>query len=102
MARLTAIVSTAAIAGAAAFAALPAQAGGVAWGVSIGVPGFAISAGEPWRGHGYRPHVRPWVSAHVPAPVYVAPPVVYRPYYRPFLRPVPAYRYAPPVAYRHW
>jgi hypothetical protein len=103
--RLTTLACTAAVACAGAFATLPAQAGNVGWSVSVGVPGFAITAGEPWgyRHHGYAPYYRPWVSAYVPAPVYYAPPPrVYRPYYAPtYYRPYyPAPVYRPPVVYR--
>jgi hypothetical protein len=105
--RLTTLACTAAVACAGAFAALPAQAGNVGWSVSIGAPGFAIAAGEPWGGWGYRPYrygyapyYRPWVSTYVPAPVVYVPPVhIYRPYapvYRPYY-PAPVHR--PPVVY---
>jgi len=106
-ARLSTLACTATVACAGALATLPALAGNVGWSVSIGAPGFAISAGEPWRGYGYRPygyapHLRPWVSTYVPAPAYYAPPVrVYRPRYAPIYRayyPAPVYR--PPVVYR--
>jgi len=60
--------------------ATPAVARDVHWSVSIGGPGYAISAGVPYYGY----------PAYAPAPVYVAPPVVY---------PAPVY-VAPPVVYR--
>ena len=77
-----------------------ASANNVAWSVSVGGPGFAVSAGQPrywggYRGYGYGygyGYYRPW---HRPvAPViypygYVAPRPVY-------VVPRPAY-YAPPV-----
>ena len=97
--RLSLLAATAAVACAGAFAALPAQASNVSWGVSIGVPGFGIYAGAPSYGYGYRPYVRPYAYApyvpyYAPAPVVYAPPrVVYpRPVYRPYYRPyAPAY-----------
>jgi hypothetical protein len=63
-----------------------AQAGNVAWGVSIGLPGFGVVAGQPgyyggrgYYGGPYRPYYRPWYRAAVVAPpvAYVAPPVAY-------------------------
>ncbi len=79
-----------------------ASASNVAWGVSIGGPGFAISAGQPayWGGYrGYRygygyghGYYRPYRPAVVyPAPVYVAPRPVY-------VVPRPVY-VAPPAYY---
>jgi len=68
-----------------------ASAGNVAWGVTIGAPGVAISAGTPY--YGYRPYYRPYYR---PAyrPVYVAPPVYAAPvaYSYPY-----AYTYPAPV-----
>ena len=85
-----------------------ASAGNVAWSVSIGGPGYVVSAGQPGWGPGYvgatiagcgydcyGPHYRP----AVPAPVYAAP------YYRApaaYAVPVPvpyAVRVAAPVRY---
>jgi len=69
----------------AAFAAIaltpvPAVAGNVAWSVSIGGPGFAISAGQPgfvgapWTGRPAHAHWRPAFRPGVVArPVVVAP-----------------------------
>ncbi len=79
-----------------------AAANNVAWGVSIGGPGFAISAGQPayWGGYrGYRygygyghGYYRPYRPAVIyPAPVYVAPRPVY-------VVPRPVY-VAPPAYY---
>ena len=45
--RLVTLAAVAAVTGAGAFAAIPAQASNVSWGVSIGVPGFGIYAGAP-------------------------------------------------------
>lgn len=73
-----------------------ASANNVAWSVSIGAPGFAVSAGQPYwggyRGYGYgygygyhRPWYRPvapviYPYGYVaPRPVYVAPRPVYYP-----------------------
>lgn len=87
---------------ASAFAVPTAQAGNVAWGVSIGGPGFSVVAGQPGFYGGrvvyrapfvpvarpyWRPYYRPF-APHVYRPavvvsrVYVAPPVSY-PYYAP-------------------
>jgi hypothetical protein len=87
----------------AAFA--PAASAGTSWSVSIGGPGYYVSAAEGWPRHyyePYRPYWRPY-SRHrhyygppvvyapryvYPAPVYAPPRVVYRaPYYRPYDRP---------------
>jgi len=93
----------------AATAFIPAaQASNVAWSVSVGGPGFAVSAGEPafYGGYGYgapyRPYYRPWhrpavVVPPVAYPYYAPAPVVYAP--RPIIyAPRPVY-YAPRVAY---
>jgi hypothetical protein len=85
-------VGTAAI-GAAALLSTPASAGGnVGWSVSVGGPGFAVTAGQPgsrYYGAPYRPYYKPH---------YYRPAPVYRPYYRPYYAPRPVY-YAPPVVY---
>ena len=85
---------------AAAAVATPAVAGNVAWGVTVGGPGFAVSAGQPayggWSGGYYGP--APYAS------VAVAPPVVY-PYAAPYVGVVarPYYaRYRPYVYARGW
>jgi hypothetical protein len=74
-------------------AAPAASANNVAWSVSIGGPGYVVSAGQPayWGPrpyYGYRP-------AYVAPPVYYPAPVVYsypRPYYRPYyVAPRPVY-----------
>ena len=76
--RLPSLACTAALAFAGAFASLPAHADRVAWNVTIGGPGFALSPGQPWSGFGpvpvAHPVVRPW--PHFVAPVFVAAPVV--------------------------
>jgi hypothetical protein len=83
-----AVLGTLLVGAAAAFAPA-ASAGNVGWSVSVGVPGVAISAGEPvYYGAPYRPYYRPYY-----APVVVAPPVVYSSYYA----PVPVY-----APYRYW
>ncbi len=91
--RLPALACTAALAFAGAFASLPAHADRVAWNVTIGGPGFAVSAGQPWggwgAGHIVRPAVAPWGPFVAPAP-FVAPRVV------PVVRPV-RWRHARPV-----
>src|SRR5262245_4327574 len=105
MKRIAAVTAVAAIVvGAAAFAPA-ASANNVAWSVSIGAPGVAVTAGNPgyWGGYRYgygygygRGYYRHWHR-----PVVVAPPVVYRaPVY---VAPPPVYAppplYAPPPTY---
>ena len=100
------VVAVGAALAAAAFAFAPAaKAGQVAFNVSIGGPGYAVSVGNaPYYGgyrHGYRGH-----RYYRPAPVYVAPPVIYRPapvYYAPapVYYPAPAPVYGGPVYYRY-
>ncbi len=90
---IPAVLGTLLVGAAAAFAPA-ASANNVGWSVSVGVPGLAITAGEPtFYGAPYRPHYRPWYR-----PVVVAPPAVYAPVPAPIYRP---YRhYAPrPVVY---
>lgn len=94
MSRRLAIASTFAAALAAGALFTPAaSARDVAWSVSIGAPGFAISAGQPYWGHRpyYRPY-RPYYRAYAPV-VYPAP-VVYEPYY-PYAYPAPVVVRAP-------
>jgi hypothetical protein len=100
----TALAGTLALGAAVAPAA---SASNVAWSVSIGGPGVAVSAGAPgYWGPGYRPYYngyRPYYRpAYVAPPVYAYPaPVYYTPYA--YARPVvvaprPVYRspyYAP-------
>ena len=103
---LAATLATA-LAGSVAFAPA-ASASNVAWSVSVGGPGFAVSAGQPGYWNGYRgygvgygygyPRYRPW---HRP----VAP-VVYSPYYpyayatpRVIVAPRPVYVEPPVVDY---
>ena len=100
-----AAVGTALI-GATLLAAPVASAGNVGWSVSIGGPGYAVTAGEPFYGSPYRPYYRPYYQRYyqpvvVEPPVYFAPPVVYRPYYRPYrvYAPAPAYYRPAPVVY---
>ncbi len=94
---IPALLGTLAVGAAAAFAPA-ASANNVGWSVSVGVPGIAITAGEPaYYGAPYRPYYRPYYR-----PVVVAPPVVYAPYA--YYPPAPVYRpyryYAPrPVVY---
>jgi hypothetical protein len=100
---------------AAASFAPAARAGNVAWGVSVGVPGFAVSAGQPgyyggrgYYGAPYRPYYRPWYRpAVVVSPVAYLPPLAY-PYYAPAPvvyapRPITyAYRGYSPAPYRSY
>ena len=105
--KLSVLAATVAVAGATTLAAMPAQAGGVSWGVSIGVPGFSVFAGQPAFGWAARPVVRSFAPVFVPAPalappVFVAPRVVYRPVARPWVRPVPVFRPRPVIVSRGW
>jgi len=99
--RLALAGAFAAALGAGALSTPAANAGNVAWSVSVGVPGVAVTAGAPyWGGYGpyYRPYRRPYRAyAPVVYPVpyvapyaYVAPaPVVVRP--RAYYAPAPLY-----------
>ena len=86
-----------------------AQAGNVAWGVSVGVPGFSVSAGQPYGYGGYvgRPYAYGYGGGYYRPPYVAVAPPYYRPYYRPYAyRPVvvvprPVY-VAPPVAYPYY
>ena len=69
-----------------------AQAGNVAWGVSVGGPGFTVVAGQPgWNGG------RAWFGP----PVSPFAPVVYRPWLRPlpFVAPI---AFAPAPVFVPW
>lgn len=78
-----------------------ANAGNVAWGVSVGGPGFSVAAGQPgyYGGRGY-----------YRAPYYPVARPLFRPYYRPYFYPawrpivvVPQVSYiAPPVTYPYY
>jgi hypothetical protein len=87
----------------AAAAAVPsAQAGNVAWGVSVGVPGFSVSAGQPgYYGRvGYVAPYRPYFAPGYYGPAYGAPVVVPADPYA-YVAPAPVI-YAPrPVVYAH-
>jgi hypothetical protein len=88
---LVAALGAAAVGAAAMFSPAANAGGNVAWSVSVGGPGFAVTAGQPRWGHyraPYRPYYRPYYRS------YYRPAPVYRPYYAP--RPV---YYAPPVVY---
>lgn len=100
-------IAAAVLAAGAAFAT-PAIAGNVAWGVTVGGPGFAVSAGQPAYGAWGAPYYRPVA----PVPYAVAPPVVYpyaapivavaRPYFYPRFRPyVYGRAWHGPVHYAH-
>ncbi len=105
--RLPVLAGVAALACAAAFASLPARADRVAWSVTIGGPGFAVSAGQPWGGFVAAPAVRPvvapwapvagpWTPVVAPAPVVLAPPMLVAAPVVPVVRPV-RWRHARPV-----
>jgi hypothetical protein len=97
MIRRTLLATALAAATAAAVTFAPAASAGTAWNVTIGAPGFVVSAGEPYAVAPYRPywnhHHRHYYRyyappvAYAPAPVYVPPRVIYRPYV-----PAPVYR----------
>jgi hypothetical protein len=113
---LTAAAGTTLIGAAALFSSVASAGNNVAWSVSVGGPGFTVSAGEPAYGYGrgfvspayygapHRPYYTPYYRPHY-RPVVVAPPVVYSPYYAPYPAYAP-YRpyYAPRVVYapRRW
>lgn len=112
MHRKLSVAILAAAAGAALFAMPSAHAGGVSWGVSITVPGFAVVAGPPAFGWRAPPAARYIVPAVAPPPVFaprvvvpprvvVAPPVVYRPAW-PRIAPAPVLRPRPIVVVRRW
>ncbi len=99
--RLPALACTAALACAGTFAPLPVHADRIAWNVTIGGPGFAVSAGQPWggwvAGPVVRPVVAPWATVVAPAPVFVPGPAFYAPPpVAPVVRPV-RWRHARPV-----
>jgi hypothetical protein len=102
MSRRLAIASTfaAALAAGALFITPTASARSVAWSVSIGAPGFAISAGRPYWG--YRHYYRPYYSAYAyPAPVVYGDP--YYPYAYPASVVVRApFYYGPRRVYHRW
>jgi hypothetical protein len=90
MKRIAAVTAAAAVlAGAAAFAPA-ASANNVAWSVTVGAPGVAVSAGYPgyWGGYRYGYGYGHGYYRHWHRPVVVAPPVVY---------PVPVYVAPRPV-----
>jgi hypothetical protein len=90
---LVAALGTAAVGAAAMFSTAASAGGNVSWSVSVGGPGFAVAAGQPYYGAPYRPYYRPYKPYyHRPAPV------VHRPYYRPYYAPRPVY-VAPRVVY---
>lgn len=92
MTRTSAAIAVSAVFAATALFAPHASAGNVAWNVSVGGPGFAVSAGQPaYWGGGYRvgfgyPAAYGWHRHYyrpvVPAQIVYAPPVaVSVPYY---------------------
>jgi hypothetical protein len=103
MKRRTLFASVLAAAAVTAASFAPAASARTAWNVTIGAPGFVVSAGEPYVAAPYyaAPAYRPYWHHHhhhyryappvvyEPAPVYVPPRVVYRPAY-----------VDPPVVYR--
>lgn len=96
---LTTAVGTMLVGATALCSSVAAAGSNVAWSVSIGGPGFAVSAGQPvygraYYGGPYRPYYRPYYR-----PVVAAAPV-YRPWYAPVAVAAPYPVYAPaPVVY---
>lgn len=93
--RVFAAAATALIGAAALFPSVASAGGNVAWSVSVGGPGFAVTAGEPgFVGAPYvpyhRPHFRPYYR-----PFVIAPRVAFRPWYGPVVSPVPYRAHAP-------
>jgi hypothetical protein len=95
--RTAVIASIAAVLVIGAAFAPSASASNVAWGVSVGGPGFVVSAGQPGYWHGYRGYgygyYRPWHRPFAPI-VYAPPPVVYPYAYAPrpvYVAPRPVY-----------
>lgn len=104
---LVAALGTTLVGAAAMFSTAASAGGNVAWSVSVGGPGFAVTAGQPgFYGAPYRPYYRPYwratpvvvrpyyapVRVVAPPPVVVAPRVVYAqpyPYYPAPVVPVP-------------
>jgi hypothetical protein len=105
----TATLAATAVAAIALAHASVASADSKYFNVTVGGPGYVVSAGSAGIGVGFYggapvhpayavPLVAPtavYGPVYAPAPVYVAPPVAYRPY-----RPHRAYYAPPPVAYR--
>jgi hypothetical protein len=89
---LVAALGTAAVGGAAMFSPAASAGSNVSWSVSVGGPGFAVTAGQP----AYRYYGAPYRTYYKPH--YYRPVPVYRPYYRPYYAPRPVY-VAPPVVY---
>ena len=97
--------AAAALVAGAAFAP-PASAGNVAWSVTLGAPGIAVSAGAPAYGWGapYYGAVAPVPYAGAPAVYPYAVPYVgavvrpYHPHYRPYVYARPWYG----AHYAHW
>jgi len=99
IALMTALTAALAVGGAYAPAA---SANNVAWSVSVGGPGFAVSAGQPYwggyrgYGYGYRyGYYRPWYRPVAPVVYpygYVAPAPVYA-VPRPVYYPAPVFNY---------
>lgn len=92
---LTAAAATLVVGGAALFSNAAAAGGNVGWSVSFGGPGFAISAGEPAFGGPvavapWRPVPRPYYR-----PAFQPRPVFYQPRFAPVFVPAPARFYAP-------
>lgn len=98
--RIPALACAAAIACTGTFASLPAHADRVAWNLTIGGPGFAVSAGQPWGGWGsgavVHPVVAPWAPLVAPGPAFMPAPPVFAPRVVPVARPV-RWRHARPV-----
>jgi len=99
-----ATVATVLIGAGALSSSVASASNNVGWSVSIGAPGFAVTAGQPAFGPGYatpayygapfRPYFRPHLRR-----VVVAPPIVYNPWYAPVVSAVPFPAYAPRAAF---
>ena len=78
---LVAALGTAAVGAAAMFSTAASAGGNVAWSVSVGGPGFAVSAGQPrYYGAPYRPYYNRTTNL-------TTVPRRWSPYYRPYYAP---------------
>ncbi|MFO1324952.1 MAG: hypothetical protein U1F15_12935 [Burkholderiales bacterium] len=96
---LTATAATLVVGGAALFSGVAAAGGNVGWSVSIGGPGFAVSAGEP--AYGGPVAVAPWRPVPSPyyRPAFHPRPVFYPPRFARVYVPAPVRYYVPAPRY---